>query len=250
MKSSTLDCTPTARVKSRRKSISARANRRAFPPSTRETFEMNVILAHCVRSTKKRTYALCLLALPALLLRSVDVLTIRFAPSAATTEAPGRDTPLFMASAPLGQEFSTEYIHSVQRTPVQDIYRIVDGRMWSWQEHVQSHNAGLPFARPSFGRFRMAPPWMVFEGGRQSWESIVLRVGNVELGQNIFSYGAEAPRVALYERFPGKRLQVGVERRPLMTLLLTRSSRAFSNCGVQGNHSPAPRNLKDQELFM
>lgn len=181
---------------------------------------MNVILTLCVHSAKW-TYALflCVLALTALLLRPIDALTIRLAPSAATNAAPGRDAPLFMAVAPLGQEFSTVYLHSVQRTPVQDIYRIVDGRIWSWQERVQSHNAGLPFARPPFGRFRLDSPWMIFEGGRQSWESILLRVGNAELGQNLFSYGTEAPSVALYKRFPGERLQLGVERHPWMMLL-------------------------------
>jgi hypothetical protein len=144
---------------------------------------------------------------------------IRFAPSHVTSEPAGPDTPLFAASVPLGQEFATEYIHSVQLTPVQDIYRVVNGRIWSWQERVQSHNAGLPFAQPPFGRFRADPPWMVFEGGRQSLESIVLRVGNTELGRNVFSYGEETPRTALYEIFPGQRLQLRVERRPLITLL-------------------------------
>jgi hypothetical protein len=182
---------------------------------------MNVILALCRFSAKRKrgySFLLCALALLALLLHPVDALLIRFAPSAVTSETSGHDAPLFAASAPLGQEFATEYIHSVQLTPVQDTYRIVNGRIWSWRERVQSHNAGLPFARPPFGRFRMNPPWMVIEGGRQSWEEIFLRVGNTALGRNVFSYGVEAPRTALYERFPGKRLQLSIERHPLITL--------------------------------
>jgi hypothetical protein len=107
----------------------------------------------------------------------------------------------------------------VQLTPVEDIYRIVNGKIWSWQERVQSHNAGLPFSRPPFGRFRMEPPWMVIEGGRQSWKTILLRVGNAKLGRNVFSYGVKAPRTALFERFPGKRLELRVERRPVVTLI-------------------------------
>jgi hypothetical protein len=179
---------------------------------------MNVILALCALPARRRriyVLLLCALALPALFLRPVDALTIRFAPSAAS-EPPERETPLFVAIAPLGQEFSTEYIHSVQRTPVQDVYRIVGERIWSWQERVQSHNAGLPFARPPSGRFYTTPPWMIFEGGRQAWENIFLRVGNAELGRNLFSYGTKAPHAALYERFPGRRLQLRVERRPLL----------------------------------
>jgi hypothetical protein len=161
--------------------------------------------------------ALCVLALPALLLRPVDALVIRFAPGAAG-EASDARADLFVAGAPLGLEFATEYVHSVQLTPVQDTYRIVNGRIWSWRERVMSHNAGLPFARPPFGRFRADPPWMVFEGGRQSLENIFLRVGNAELGRNVFSYGANAPQAALYESFPGKRLRLLVERRPLAML--------------------------------
>ncbi|GHU19277.1 hypothetical protein FACS189475_06200 [Betaproteobacteria bacterium] len=186
---------------------------------------MNAILALC-RFSAKRNWKywtlLCALALPALLLHPVDALLIRFAPSAVTSETSGHDAPLFAASAPLGQEFATEYIHSVQLTPVQDSYRIVNGQIWSWQERVQSHNAGLPFARPPFGRFRMEPPWMVIEGGRQSWDDIFLRVGNSALGRNLFSYGAEETRTALYESFPGKRLQLSIERHPLIVLFYSK----------------------------
>jgi hypothetical protein len=184
---------------------------------------MNAIVVLNAFSAKgKWKYALlCAFSFFALLLHPVDALVVRFAPSAAP-DALGHDAPLFMAGAPLGQAFATEYIHSVQRTPVEDIYRIVNGRIWSWQERVQSHNAGLPFARPPFGRFRMDdPPWMVVEGGRQSWDAIVLRVGNAELGRNVFSYGEKAPRTALFERFPGQRLELRVERCPVMTLLQT-----------------------------
>ena len=184
---------------------------------------MDAILALYAFSAKRRVrlaFLSCALLLLAVLLHPVDALLIRPASSAATLEPP---VPLFAAAAPLGQTFSTEYIHSVQLTPVEDIYRIVNGKIWSWQERVQSHNAGLPFARPSFGRFRMDdPPWMVVEGGRQSWDAIVLRVGNAELGRNVFSFGANAPRTALYLRFPGKRLELRVERRPLMTLVRAR----------------------------
>jgi hypothetical protein len=181
----------------------------------------NAILALYTFSAKRRwrlAFLLGALLLLTVLLHPIDALVIRPAPSAGVSETSAHGAPLFVAGAPLGQAFATEYIHSVQLSPVEDIYRIVNRKIWSWQERVQSHNAGLPFARPPFGRFRMEPPWMVVEGGRQSWETIVLRVGNVELGRNVFSYGAKAPRVALYEGFPGKRLQLRVERRPVLTL--------------------------------
>jgi hypothetical protein len=188
---------------------------------------MNVILALCRFSAKRKwSHALlpCALALPAILLHPVDALVIRSSSGGESSE------PLFAAGAPLGRQFTTEYLHSVQLTPVQDIYHIVNGRIWSWQERVRSHNAGLPFSRPPFGRFRMDGPWMVIEGGRQSWREIHLRVGDAELGRNLFSWGRESPPTRLYERFPGRRLQLEVERLPLVTLF---RAKRFAHC--QGN---------------
>ncbi len=184
---------------------------------------MRAIVAFCSSLARKKWRFFLLfgsLSLLALLLHPVDALVIRQEPNAAAREVSSQEPPLFQASAGLGQEFSTQYTHSVQLTPVQDSYRIVDGYIWSWQGRVQSHNAGLPFAKPAFGRFRMAPPWMILEGGRQSWKSIALRVGDAELGRNLFAYGGEdAPRIALHEIFPGKLLRLSVERHPLIALL-------------------------------
>ena len=139
---------------------------------------------------------------------------------------PGRQAAVsvFVALAPLGQEFGTGYIHSVQRTPVLDVYRIAGGRIWPWRGYIQSHNAGLPFQAPPFGRFRLHHPWMVIEGGRQAWPHIVLRVGNAELGRNvlIWKQGNGMVRIDLHERYPGRRLRLGVERLPLACALAHR----------------------------
>lgn len=127
---------------------------------------------------------------------------------------------VFKAYAPLGQKFWTHYIHSVQRTPVLDRYHLVNGQIWSWQEYIQSHNAGLPFEKPRWGRFWMRSPWMIVEGGRQHWKSIILRVGNAELGQNTFAYQYEMPQsthswLPLYKKYPGQRLSLSVRKMPL-----------------------------------
>ena len=105
----------------------------------------------------------------------------------------------------------------MQRTPVLDVYRIADGRIWSWRGYTQSHNAGLPFQAPMFGRFRIQHPLMLIEDGRQAWPHIVLRVGDAELGRNmlIWQRGKDITRIALHERYPGRRLTLGVERLPL-----------------------------------
>ena len=155
------------------------------------------------------------LFLLALLWRPVDVFVMGAAPPPQGEALP---PPVFRELAPLGQEVWTQYLHSVQLTPVLDCYRIVNGHIWSWREYVQSHSAGLPFQKPPFGRFIMDAPWMIVEGGRQAWKRLALRVGNAELGRNAFAYGRGMPAVwrPLYGSHPGKRLLLEVERRPLL----------------------------------
>jgi hypothetical protein len=136
-----------------------------------------------------------LLGLASLAGRPVDCLVVR-----------GEDgTELFRVVMPLGREYATRYIHSVQKTPVEDYYKIIRGRIWPVRTRVQSHNAGLPFAAPEGGRFALDPPWMTIEGGRQNWPVIHLRVGGAELGRNEFR-PADGPWRPLYSDFPGRRL--------------------------------------------
>ncbi len=121
---------------------------------------------------------------------------------------------LFSAPAPLGQEYRTRYIHSLQRTPVVDVYHVLQGRIWQWQEWIQSHNAGLPSLPPARGRFFSSPPWMVMEGGGAAWSSLVYRVGNAELGRNEFAY-SPGPWIPLYRTYDGQRLEFSVANLPL-----------------------------------
>lgn len=132
--------------------------------------------------------------------------------------ASGEDgTELFRAVLPLGREFATRYTHSVQKTPVEDYYQVIRGRLWAVRERVQSHNAGLPFAAPEDGRFIMDPPWMLVEGGRQNWPEIHLRVGDDEFGRNEFrpAYGPWRP---LYIDFAGRRLTLAPAKTALWRL--------------------------------
>jgi hypothetical protein len=120
-------------------------------------------------------------------------------------EIVGRDGVLFSAPLPNGAAFVTSYIHSVQLTPVIDEYRILQGRIWTWEERVQSHNAGLPFAAPKHGRFIMAPPWMVVQGGRRAEQTIAYRVGTEKLGRNTWAL-PPFTETAAYARFPSERV--------------------------------------------
>jgi hypothetical protein len=126
----------------------------------------------------------------------------------------GGEILFYQLTAP-GGGFATRYIHSVERSPVEDYYRVLNGRIWSWREKVRTHNAGLPYGAPERGRFYHDPPWMVVEGGRWSWDQLFVRIGDETFGRNEFQAptGAWAP---LYRMLPGKRLAFRVERKPLL----------------------------------
>ena len=167
------------------------------------------ILSYCARGAKRKILWAILLFLISFAFWPVETLVIR---------SPEATSPIFRAASPLGLDFWTIYIHSVERTPVLDRYRIANNRVWPWQTRIRSQNAGLPTHAPRFGRAYMTPCWLVIEGGRQAWPEIFLRVGNADLGRNAFHYGSSrnVPWVSLYDRHPGQRLHFGIERLPLL----------------------------------
>ena len=112
---------------------------------------------------------------------------------------------LFSSPFPHGYPFVTTYIHSVELTPVVDEYRILQGGIWTWEEWVKSHNAGLPFAAPERGRFLVRPPWMIVQGGRRMEERIVYRVGDDKFGLNTWRL-PPFEEIEVYRRFPMKRV--------------------------------------------
>lgn len=123
----------------------------------------------------------------------------------ATPESRAGDSVVLHAPALLGRPIEASIIHSVQLTPVIDEYRIQEGRLWSWQERIMSHNAGLPSLKPERGRFVYDPPWMIVEGTGESWENFVYRVGTGELGRNTLRV-SPSPRRDLWREMPGTRL--------------------------------------------
>lgn len=121
---------------------------------------------------------------------------------------------------PLGHSFTTRYIHSVERTPVEDVYYGMDGRICQWRTRTRSHNAGLPATAPVPGRFVSEDPWLVLEGGRLSWDALYLRVGNAQFGQNELDLQATST-LLLYKMFPDERVRLSTARLPLYMFLAT-----------------------------
>ena len=145
-----------------------------------------------------------LLAIPSLMFWPVDTLYAR--------DKEGR--LVLRATMPLGRQFETQYLHSVQLSLVEDLYFVRNGLFREWQGRVKAQSAGLPCLPVERGRFRADLPWMVFEGAVMTMPSYVLRVGTEKLGQNYLRVGNGA-WVPLYTHFPGERLYMETARHAL-----------------------------------
>lgn len=122
---------------------------------------------------------------------------------------------LFSSPAAVGHKFFTRYIHSVELTPVEDDYIVVDGKLWSWEERVRSSKAGMPSMVPNQGRFFEDDKWMTYQGGRISWSQYYYRVGDKRFGLN---QAALEPfgRKNLYCIYPEQCLVVKISRAPFL----------------------------------
>ena len=120
----------------------------------------------------------------------------------------------FSTPVPEGWTLTSRIIHSLERTPVEDEYRVVSGRIWQWEERFRSNNAGLPTEIPAQGHFRSDSGWFITSGGRNHWETLHYRVGNSELGRNVIFPGGFPP-LKLFEDFPGEKMTFSVTETPL-----------------------------------
>jgi len=127
----------------------------------------------------------------------------------------------FKQVAPVGQAFILRYIHSVERTPVEDEYTISNGTFWQWEERVRSHNAGLPLLPSETGKFFAGKDWFRFRGGRQSFDVLFLRVGNAERGRNELNV-VGIGKWELYKQFPGEKMEIRVIEDSLLNLFAER----------------------------
>lgn len=110
-----------------------------------------------------------------------------------------------------GDSFTLRFIHSVEKTPVEDEYRGVNGRIRLWEERTVSHNAGLPSEAPRNGSFIMGPDWMHIRGGGQSLPLLRYRVGNAQLGRNILIL-SKKNEISLFEKYPLSVIEFSIRR--------------------------------------
>ena len=129
---------------------------------------------------------------------------------------------IFSSPAAVGHKFYTRYIHSVELTPVEDDYIVVDGKLWSWEERVRSSKAGMPSMLPTQGRFFEDDQWMTYQGGRISWNRYYYRIGDKRFGLNQASFEPFGRR-NIFSIYPGQCLTVKIGREPFLYSSIYRS---------------------------
>ena len=83
---------------------------------------------------------------------------------------------LFSKSAQNGQKFSTRFIHSVQKTPVEEFFLIDDDEFILKSTRYQSFGVGLPFLE-SDGEFRREGNFFVMDNLNRRIKILDLRTG-------------------------------------------------------------------------
>jgi len=122
----------------------------------------------------------------------------------------GNGGPVIRRIVSPGTPIVLRYIHSVERTPVEDELRAAGGRLWQWEVRVRSHNAGLPSEPGNCGRFFPGGEFMIFRGGRLSFPMLRYRAGNGAVGENTLRIAGE--KWFLHDLFPGELLLFKVDR--------------------------------------
>lgn len=154
-----------------------------------------------------RAYAIALCA--AVLLVAFDILS---AP-ALLLHADGTKLVL-MRQIRDAEPFSIHFIHSVQKTPVEEFLTAhADGHFHLTGTRYQSHGVGLPFL-PEEGTFRQEGEYFVLDMERD-YSTLSLRTG---LGTEL-TIEADGERIPVYEMYPvGTRIDLVVA--PLYTYFL------------------------------
>ncbi|MBR1580227.1 MAG: DUF1850 domain-containing protein [Selenomonadaceae bacterium] len=109
--------------------------------------------------------------------------------------------------AKAGISLKIKFIHSVQKTPVEEDLEF-DGAVWIvHRTRYKSQGVGLPFME-SDGDFRREGDWFVMDGMERRIERLSLRTG---LGTQL-TLELDGKEIKLYEMFePGTRIDLVVE---------------------------------------
>ena len=132
--------------------------------------------------------------------------------SLAISRADGTVAARYMLTA--GEEFSIRYIHSVQKTPVIEVFTVNLREGIELRETLyKDFGAGLPFLVEGSSRFKSGGGWYRLYGIRRYLRDMVFRVGRFA-DFTLLRGGKEIP-LTRFER-PGGSVRFTGETRPLL----------------------------------
>lgn len=119
----------------------------------------------------------------------------------------GIDRIVHTTPAAVGSCFTLRYMHSVQKTPVFEIYRIDgSGDIYLQETTVKSSGYGLPTAETT-GHFNFKDGWLRITGFNRKIDPLVLRVSYLNDMLLIFGdHCVNLPDIAI----PGHRIEVRI----------------------------------------
>lgn len=115
-----------------------------------------------------------------------------------------------------GASFEVRFLHSVDRLPVRDRYRVVEGQLIQHATHVREFGAGMGHLA-GHGRGRAADGGWEIVGMHRAVGDLVLRVGDRHIDHRLHHPGGQ---LALSTHWPGQRVIVRPQRQSTVGRLL------------------------------
>lgn len=124
-----------------------------------------------------------------------------------TVEPVGTGEPVATVPVEEGTTVTLAYTHSVERTPVEDVYTVSGNRLDQTRMRFRSYGWGLP-AREEV---RLVDGWFVFDPDR-SYDEVVVSTGEIA-GHELRVEGSKYDLVELSE---GGSVRLSIERRTVL----------------------------------
>lgn len=132
---------------------------------------------------------------------TIPVLTIRQAPD-------GRI--VFQSPVDVGSRFSLRYIHSIHRTPVEELFVINEKRQIVLDAMIfESYGVGMPTSLEGKETFRMADGRLRIENIDRTLPMFDLRIGQVIADHKLYLKGQEIPLSKLSKPGSAVRFEIG-----------------------------------------
>lgn len=127
---------------------------------------------------------------------------------------------LYQAPVKEGDEFTLEFVHSIERTPVKEIFRIEgDGKIYLVETEYESFGAGLPTMPDEGAKSVVEGGKIRITGMRREIEPFLVAVSPVP--GHVLTVGGEEVVLASLAK-PGTGLRIRVVREPLVAPFLGR----------------------------